>query len=267
MPIGMLTVPSARTTGTPSPGCADESRDDDHRQAQHDALGDARHDRRQRVRQLHLPQQLPLRRAERLARFLQRRRRRDDAEIGQADRRGDGENDGRDQAWRRTQMKQHQGRDQIDEGRKRLHQVEHGPQQSVEPRPMGRGDAERHADQHAHDGREPDQRDRLHRRLPIAEIGDGDERDDHERRQAPGPVHPIGERRERENDDEKRDVQQDRGEAVDQKVDHRRHRVEESGRIVLQPRDPDLNPTSERHFGLGEPTLQRRPSNKNASAP
>ena len=112
--------------------------------------------------------------------------------------------------------------------------------------------------------REPDERNRLDRRLPISEIGDGDERDDHERRQAPGPVHPIGERRERENDDEKRDVEQDRGEAVDQKVDHRRHRVEESGCVVLQPGDPDLDPAPERNFRLGEPTLQRRPSNKSA---
>ena len=102
---------------------------------------------------------------------------------------------------------------------------------------MRGGDAERHADQHAHDGREADQRDRLHRRLPISEIGDGDERDDHERRQLPGPVHPIGERRDGENDDEKRDVEQDRGETVDQEVDHRRHRIEESSRVVLQPSD------------------------------
>src|ERR1700733_5936064 len=82
------------------PRRANESRDDDHRQAQHDALGHAGHDRGQRVRQFHLPQQLSLRGAESLARFLQRRRRRDDAEISQADRSGDGENDGGDQPWR-----------------------------------------------------------------------------------------------------------------------------------------------------------------------
>ena len=132
---------------------------------------------------------------------------------------------------------------------------------------MGGGDAERHADQHAHNGREADQRNRLDRRLPISEIGDGDERDDHERRQSPGPVHPIGERREGENDDEKRNVEEDRSEAVDQKVDQRRHRIEESGCVVLQPSYPDLNPASERNFGFGKPTLQRRPSNKNASKP
>ena len=68
---------------------ADQRRDDHHRQAQHDALRDAGHDRRQRIGQFDLPQQLALRRAERLAASLQRQRHRDDAEIGQPDRRGD----------------------------------------------------------------------------------------------------------------------------------------------------------------------------------
>src|ERR1700722_17080963 len=132
---------------------------------------------------------------------------------------------------------------------------------------MGRGNAERHADQDAPNGREPDKRNRLDRRLPISEVGDGDKCDDHERRQAPRPGHPIGERRERENDDEERDVEQNRGEAIDHKVDQRRHRIEEPGCIVLQPGYPDFNPASEGHFGLGEPTLQRRASNKNAGEP
>src|SRR3984957_20218293 len=37
------------------PRCANESGDDNHRQAQHDALGHAGHDRGQRVRQFHFP--------------------------------------------------------------------------------------------------------------------------------------------------------------------------------------------------------------------
>ena len=125
---------------------------------------------------------------------------------------------------------------------------------------MGRGDAERHADQDAHDGREADERDRLDRRLPISEIGDGDERDDNEDGQAPRPMHPVGERGQRKNDDEKRDVQQYRGEAVNQEIDHRGHRVEKTGGVVLQPGDADLDQASERKFRLREPTLQGRPS-------
>src|ERR1700728_2924734 len=132
---------------------------------------------------------------------------------------------------------------------------------------MGGGDAKRHADQDAYYGREPDERNRLDRRLPVSQIGDGYERDDNERRQTPRPMHPVGQRRERENDDEKRDVEQNRGEAIDHEVDQRRHRVEESGCIILQPSDPDFNPTSEWHFGLGEPTFQRRPSTRIPASP
>ena len=157
-------------------------------------------------------------------------------------------------------MKQDQGRDQIDERRQSLHQVEEGPQQSVKPGPMGGGNADRHPDQDARDGRESDERNRLDRRLPISEVGDGDERDDDEGGQAPRPMHPVGERGEGENDDEKRDVQENRSEAVDQKIDHRRHRVEKTGGVVLQPGDADLDPAPERNFRLGEPTLQGRPS-------
>ena len=134
---------------------------------------------------------------------------------------------------------------------------------------MGRGDADRHADHDARDGREPDERDRLDRRLPIAEVGDEDEGDDDEGGEAPRSMHPIGERREGENDDQERDVQKDRGEAVDQKIDHRRHRVEKPGGVVLQPGYADLDPASERKLRLGEPALQRRPSSHgpNAQAP
>ena len=105
--------------------------------------------------------------------------------MGQADRRGDGENDRRDQPRRRAEMKEHEGRDQVDEGRQRLHEVEQRPQQRVEPRPVGRGDADRHADDDAGQGREADQRNRLDRRLPVAEIGDEDEGDDDEGREPP----------------------------------------------------------------------------------
>ena len=105
------------------------------------------------------------------------------------------------------------------------------------------------------------------RRLPIAEVGDEDEGDDDENGEPPGSMQPIGERREGEDDDEKRDVQEDRGEAVDQKVDDRRHRVEESGCVVLQPGDADLDPAPERYLGLGEPTLQRSSSRCGPDAP
>ena len=80
-------------------------------------------------------------------------------------------------------------------------------------------------------------------------------------------MHPVGQRRERENDDEKRDVEQDRGEAVDQEVDHGRDGVEEPRGVILQPGDADLDPAPERQFRLGEPTLQRHPSNEDTGEP
>ena len=82
-------------------------------------------------------------------------------------------------------MKEDESGDQVDEGRQRLHEVEQRPQHGVEPGPMGRGDADRHPDDDAGQRREPDERDRLDRGLPIAEIGDEEEGDDDEGRQAP----------------------------------------------------------------------------------
>src|SRR5271170_8099659 len=120
--------------------------DDDHGEAQHDALRDPGHDGRQRERKLDLPEQLPFRRAERLAGFAQLQRNRNHAEIGQADRSRDRKDHGRDQARRGAEMKQHEGRDQIDESRQRLHQIEDRPQRRVEPRPVRASDAQRHAD-------------------------------------------------------------------------------------------------------------------------
>ena len=207
MPIGMLTVPRARTTRRAESRRADEGGDDDHGQAQHDALRDAGHDGRHGIRQFDLPQELPLCRAERRPGFFERQGHRGDAEVGQADRRRDGEDHGRNQARRRAEVKQHQGRDQVDEGRQRLHQIEQGPQKRIEPWPMRRGHADRHADNDARQGREPDERNRLDRRLPVAEVGDEDEGRDHEGGQAPGAMQPIGQRRDGENDDEKGDMQ------------------------------------------------------------
>ena len=180
-----------------------------------------------------------------------------DSKLGQPDRRGNGENHRGDQPRRGAEVKQHQGRDQIDEGRQRLHQVEQRPHQGVEPGTMGGGDAERHAEHDAGQGGEADQRNRLQRRLPVAEVGDDDERDDDEGREAPGPVQPVGERRDRKDDDEERHVHEDRREPVDQKVDQGRDRIEEAGRIVLQPGDADLDQPAERQFRFGEPALQR----------
>ena len=146
-PCAMLTVLSARTTGLPRPSAPTSAAITTIDRRQHDALGDAGHDRRQRVGQLDLEQELALGRAERLAGLDELRRHRRDAEMGQPDRRRHGEDHGRDQARHRAEAEQDQGRDQVDEGRDRLHQVEDRPHRRVEPRPVRGGDAERHADE------------------------------------------------------------------------------------------------------------------------
>ena len=128
---------------------ADQRRDHHHRQRQHDALGDAGHDRRQGIGQLDLPQELALGRAEGLAGLEELLRHRRDAEMGEPDRRGDGEDHGGDQARHHAEAEQHQRRDQVDEGRHRLHQVEERPDGGVEPGPVRGGDADRHADRDA----------------------------------------------------------------------------------------------------------------------
>ena len=66
-PRSMLREPSARLISGAEAAGADQGREHHHRQRQHDALGQAGHDGRQRRGQLHLPQQLALGGAEGLA--------------------------------------------------------------------------------------------------------------------------------------------------------------------------------------------------------
>ncbi len=91
--------------------------------------------------------------------------------------RRNGEDDRGDEAGRETQPEQHQRRDEIDEGRQRLHQIEDGAEQLEEPFAMRGGDADRHADPHRHGGRADDQRQRLDRLLPEALVDDVEEAD------------------------------------------------------------------------------------------
>src|SRR5688572_5797879 len=113
----------------------DQRRDDDHRHREHDALVDARHDRRQRRRQLDLQQQLPAGAADGLAGLDQRIRYLADSEIGQADRRGDREHDGGEDARHHAEAEQDEDRDQVHERRNGLHHVEDRAEEPIDPRP------------------------------------------------------------------------------------------------------------------------------------
>ena len=92
--------------------------------------------------------------------------------MGEPDRRRNGEDDGADEAGREPEAEEHQRRDEIDEGRQRLHQVEHRAQQLEEPFAMRRRDADRHADPHRHGGGADDERQRLDGLLPEALVED-----------------------------------------------------------------------------------------------
>ena len=174
--------------------------------------------------------------------FLEGRGHRDDAEMGQPDRRGYGEDHGRDQARGRPEVEQHQRRDEIDEGRERLHEIEQRPHERIKPGPVGRGDAERHADNDAAKGRKAHEGDRLHGGFPVAEIGDDQERDDDKQRELPGAVKPIAKRRDGEDDDEEWNMKENRGKSVDREVDDRRDSVEKAGGVILKPRYADFGP-------------------------
>ena len=105
--------------------------------------------------------------------------------MGEADRRGDGEDHGRDQARHHAEAEQDQRRDQVDEGRDRLHQVEERADRRVEPRPVGGGDADRDADRPRETSvAQSTSASVSQRRLPVAEIDDQEQAERRRRRRA-----------------------------------------------------------------------------------
>ena len=112
---------------------ADQRRDHHHRQRQHDGLGEPGHDRRA------APRAVPPSTA--AGAWWRRRPRRPRCSVFGTEmmprwvRRigaGSDEDDGDDQAGRDAEAEQDQRRDEIDEGRQRLHQVEHRQHDAVD---------------------------------------------------------------------------------------------------------------------------------------
>ena len=87
------------------------------------------------------------------------------------------EDDGDDEAGRVAEAEQGQHRDQVDEGRQRLHQVEDRQQDAVDLRLVRGPDADRHADRHGGGGGRDDQHQRLDRLLPQALVEDEEQAD------------------------------------------------------------------------------------------
>ena len=162
---------------------ADDGRDDDHGQSGHGGLVDAHHDLRQGGRDLHLPEALP-RRGAAHARGL------DDVgrDAAQAEHdvahHGRGRVDGaRDHAHHGSEPEQEEDRNQVGEGRHRLHQVETGFDDPVGPIGPIAPDPEAEAQRHGQGHRDPDQGQGVHALGPVAgdhhveERGGGEDRE------------------------------------------------------------------------------------------
>ena len=171
-PLAILTVFSARTTGTPSPGAPTRAAmttiDSDSmmvwvRPAM--ICGVAKGSSTLRSTCIGVAPKA-------IGGFDEGRRRRDDAEARQPDRGGDREDDGGDQARHHAEAEQDERRDQIDECRDGLHQVEYRPHGGIDPGAAGGGNAERNADHHADEGGGEHQRQGLRRFLPVALVDD-----------------------------------------------------------------------------------------------
>ena len=122
---------------------ADQRDDHHHGQAHQDGLVHPRHDGRQRQRNFDVLQKLPAGRAEGGRRLLDVLRYAAHAERGQPDHRRHAEDDGGQNARRIAGSEKGDDRDQVDEGRQRLHQIQHrlgetvGAFRLAEPDPEG----------------------------------------------------------------------------------------------------------------------------------
>ena len=172
--------------------------------------------------------------AEGLARLAQRQRNRGDAELRHADRRRHGEDDGRDDAGHDAEAEQRQHRDEIDEGRQRLHQVEHRPQASGESGMMAGQDAERDADRHRGRRRIEGDHQRRQRVLPVALVEDEAERHEREDRHRPGSPQRIGDARDRHAEQRWRHEPGEVDRAADKTPERVGDVIEEQAGAVLQ---------------------------------
>ncbi|MPL74061.1 hypothetical protein SDC9_19870 [bioreactor metagenome] len=97
---------------------------DDHRERHHDGLVDAGHQRRQRQRQLHIPQLLPGRGTEGVRGLDHLLVDEPDPEVGQPDHRRRGVDHHGNQPGHLADAEDHHDRDQVDKARQGLHHVE-----------------------------------------------------------------------------------------------------------------------------------------------
>lgn len=123
-------------------------------------LGHAGHDRRQRVRNLRLVEQLQRRAAERLTRFHDLAIHLLDAERCQTHSGRHREDDGHQNARHTAEAEQHRGGNEVDERRHGLHQIEHGAHDHLDELALRYPDTERYPEQQTDDGRKQGQAER-----------------------------------------------------------------------------------------------------------
>jgi hypothetical protein len=152
--------------------------------------------------------------------------------MREPDRRGQDEDHRRDQPRHHADAEEDDGRDQVDEGRQRLHQVEDGPHPGVEPGPVRRRDADGHAEPHADHAGGEHERQALGRFLPVALVQDEEKAERHEEAGLPRPLERPGQRHEERDDDERVRRLEEPEDAVDHRLERGRDGVEDA-RAVL----------------------------------
>lgn len=100
-----------------------------------------------------------------------------------------------------AEPEEHQRRDEIDEARHGLHDIEHRQSDVADDAALRDENPHGHADHHRDDGRHQHQGERLHRQIPESEDADGNQQRAYGQRQRPAPRTPPGKRHEGENDE------------------------------------------------------------------
>jgi len=223
----------------PQPLGPDHGGNDHHRQRQHDGLVDAGHDGGQGQWQFHLEEPLRPGGAEGVGGFGQRGGHLPDAQTRQSDGRRHGEDDGGENGRNRAQSEKGNGRNERDESRHGLHEIEHWHDNPGPPLVHGGQNAQGHAKQRG-DGRgKEDQRDGGDGGVPQPEIPDQTEAEHGEKSDAPGPE-PPGEQPEKQNERPGRQSRQDGIKDVDGRFQHGGHGLGQGREVIGQQVDAVL---------------------------
>src|SRR5690606_30112291 len=227
---------------------ADHARDDDHGERQHDDLVDAGHDRRQGERELDLAQDAARRGAERVPGLDDLGVHLPDAELGEPDAGSHGEDDRRDDPRHGAGEEDDDGRDEVDERRHGLHEVEHRPHDRGDAVVARGPDAERDGEEQRDRRRQQDEREGVHRVAPLVDAGDDDEPDERAERQLPA-LDEEREGGEHGGDAPARRARQDRVERVVDADEDVLDEAEQGAERRRDPADERVDPVAEGDAG------------------